>query len=187
MLISELLSVYRKNVASARCSVPAGSMLSKTSGEILEMVTCYAGDAKVFFDHGDLVNAFAASAYGFGWLDAGAYLGYVSADETPRILLEKEFPLELREKLEEKTLRYQRMLTEALAAVSPSPDAECGIYAEVQKIRSEAEKGLAEGSAYLPDDYVNALVEFSYGYGWLDCGVRSGLFSIHGNRHLFTI
>ena len=133
------------------------------------------------------VNAFAASAYGFGWLDAGVYLGYISAEETPEIVLEKKFPSELQEKLEEKTLRYQRMLTEALAAVSPAPDAACGIYAAVKMILHETEKGLREGAAFLPDDYVNSLVEFSYGYGWLDCGVRSGLFSIHGNRHLFTI
>ncbi|HJJ95426.1 MAG TPA: DUF357 domain-containing protein [Methanocorpusculum sp.] len=187
MLIDNLLSLYRNCASSARSLMPAGSLLDKTSSEILEMVTCYAGDANVFFERGDLVNAFAASAYGFGWLDAGVYLGYISAEETPEIVLEKKFPSELQEKLEEKTLRYQRMLTEALAAVSPAPDAACGIYAAVKMILHETEKGLREGAAFLPDDYVNSLVEFSYGYGWLDCGVRSGLFSIHGNRHLFTI
>ena len=187
MLIFDLLSVYREHAESAVSAVPAGSMLEKTADEILEMVTCYAEDAQVFFERGDLVNAFVASAYGFGWLDAGVYLGYISTEKTPEILLKKDFPLNLREKLEEKVLRYQRMLTEALVAVFPAPDAECGIFFAVKRIIREAEKRLKIGAAYLPDDYVNALVEFSYGYGWLDCGVRSGLFSIHGDRHLFTI
>jgi hypothetical protein len=50
-------------------------------------------------------------------------------------------------------------------------------------------------TAYLEDgrhfrtegDTVNALAAFSYGYGWLDAGVRFGLLSVpEGARHLFT-
>ena len=37
------------------------------------------------------------------------------------------------------------------------------------------------------DDPVNALASFSYGYGWLDAGVRMGLFSIPEDTELFTM
>ncbi|HJJ54923.1 MAG TPA: DUF357 domain-containing protein, partial [Methanocorpusculum sp.] len=101
--------------------------------------------------------------------------------------LETAFPDQLREKLEEKTLRYRRMLTEALAVVSIAPDAET-ISASAARIIVDTVAALLKiGENLLPHDYVNALSAFSYGYGWLDCGVRFGLFAISGNRHLFTI
>ena len=187
MLIEELVSYYQQTAGSAVPAVPKGSILGNTADEILEMVTCYASDAAVFLKHGDLVNAFAASEYGLGWLDCGIYLGYVHAPMTNCLQLEKEFPEELFEKLEEKTLRYQRMLIGALDGSVPAPDSEAGCYAAVKIIRETAERAKAVGAELLADDYVNALAVFSYGYGWLDCGVRSGLFQITGDRHLFTI
>ena len=36
------------------------------------------------------------------------------------------------------------------------------------------------------DDLVNALASFSYGYGWLDAGVRMGLFAVPDDTDLFT-
>jgi len=37
------------------------------------------------------------------------------------------------------------------------------------------------------DDPVNALAAFSYGYGWLDAGVRMGLFAVPEDADLFTV
>jgi hypothetical protein len=34
---------------------------------------------------------------------------------------------------------------------------------------------------------INALMWFSYSYGWLDAGVRIGLFKIRKRKELFTI
>ncbi|MBQ4598101.1 MAG: DUF357 domain-containing protein, partial [Methanocorpusculum sp.] len=104
MLIEELVSYYQKTAAKASPAVPKASILGGTADEILEMVTCYASDAAVFLKHGDLVNAFAASEYGLGWLDCGVYLGYVNAEISNCLALEKEFPTDLFEKLEEKTI-----------------------------------------------------------------------------------
>ena len=187
MKIEELLEQYAAASAAAVSAVPQNSVLEKTAAEILEMVSCYASDAQVFYRKGDLVNAFAASAYGFGWLDCGGYLGYTKAAFSGCPSLEKEFPAELLEKLEEKTYRYQRMLTSALKAVSPAPDKETVSAAAAEDIFSTAASGLNAGGAHLPSDMVNALCIFSYWYGWVDCGVRAGLFSIAGDRHLFTI
>ena len=102
MLIEELVSYYQKTAGVAVSEVPKGSILGGTADEILEMVTCYASDAAVFLKHEDLVNAFAASEYGLGWLDCGIYLGYTKAVFTNCLELAKEFPEELFEKLEEK-------------------------------------------------------------------------------------
>ena len=79
------------------------------------------------------------------------------------------------------------MLTNALDGVAHAPDPETAMYAAASTIHATAESYLTQGAVHLPDDLINALVLFSYGYGWLDCGVRAGLFSIHGDRHLFTI
>ncbi|HJK15646.1 MAG TPA: DUF357 domain-containing protein, partial [Methanocorpusculum sp.] len=58
--------------SSAACPVaPASTPLGATAAEILEMVYCYASDGMVFYRKGDLVNAIASFAYGYGWLDAG--------------------------------------------------------------------------------------------------------------------
>lgn len=195
MNIEELISLYKCRASEAKPAVLVDTVLGITAREILEMVTCYSSDAAVFYKQGDLVNAFAASEYGLGWLDAGVYLGYVqdikndSHDFDGCVKLEKEFPKDLFPKLEEKTHRYKRMLTEALDSVVAAPDSETGCFVAVEKILVEARTGLLFGTACLEEenDLVNALAFFSYGYGWLDCGVRGGLFQITGNRHLFTI
>ncbi|MFB6194346.1 MAG: DUF357 domain-containing protein [Halobaculum sp.] len=90
--------------------------------------------------------------------------------------------------LAEKTDRYGEMLKDALAATSvaapegtPAHDAarEC-----VEMARSYREDGRHFREA---DDPVNALAAFSYGYGWLDCGVRMGLFVVdETDEELFT-
>ncbi|HJJ39093.1 MAG TPA: DUF357 domain-containing protein [Methanocorpusculum sp.] len=187
MLIEELLKQYAATADRATSAVPAASLLNKVAAEILEMVRCYASDAQVFFKRGDLVNAFAAAAYGFGWLDCGGWLGFTTAEHFGVPSLEKEIPSELHEKLEEKTLRYQRMLTSALSVVSAAPDSETVSAAAAKEIFSVITSGLSFGNTLLPEDMVNALCVFSYWYGWLDCGVRAGLFTISGDRHLFTI
>jgi hypothetical protein len=47
---------------------------------------------------------------------------------------------------------------------------------------------LADGRHFRTvDDQVNALAAFSYGYGWLDCGVRLGLFDVPSDSELFTM
>ncbi|HJJ50303.1 MAG TPA: DUF357 domain-containing protein [Methanocorpusculum sp.] len=167
--------------------VPKDTVLGENADEILEMVSCYASDGKVFFKKGDLVNAAASFAYGHGWLDAGRYLGYLAGSPFAPPVIDESLPDSLAGHLDEKTHRYQRMLTNALDGVTPSPDKETLMYAAASMIHAKAHSYLTEGVAHLPNDLINALVLFSYGYGWLDCGVRAGLFSISGDRHLFTI
>ena len=80
------------------------------------------------------------------------------------------------------------MLSSARDGVAVLPDTETRAFSAAQNIRTTAEVNYAEGTTLvLAKDLTNALVSFSYGYGWLDVGVRTGLFGITGDRHLFTI
>lgn len=89
--------------------------------------------------------------------------------------------------LEEKTDRYESMLKAALSeatAVSP-PGTPLGDAAA--DCREMAESYLQDGRHFRSNgDPVNALASFSYGYGWLDAGVRFGLFETPSDTELFT-
>lgn len=189
MRIKSYGTLFGSDARGAALAVPAGTSLGSAAAEILEMVSCYASDGMIFYRNGDLVNAAASFAYGRGWLDAGITLGYVAGrpngapQEVPDIL-----PPALLDHLTEKTHRYHRMLAEALDGVVVLPDAATCAYHAAQNIQTISAAGCTKGCRLLgAGDQINALLAFSYGYGWLDCGVRSGLFGIAGDRHLFTI
>lgn len=90
--------------------------------------------------------------------------------------------------LPEKTDRYERMLADALAVAEETPPPETQLGNAAADCRSMAESYLRDGRHFRDeDDLVNALASFSYGYGWLDAGVRMGLFSIPEDTDLFTM
>ena len=90
--------------------------------------------------------------------------------------------------LDEKTDRYERMLADALAAAEAVPPADTPLGEAAAECREMAASYLEDGRHFRgDDDVVNALVAFSYGYGWLDAGVRMGLFSVPDDTHLFTV
>ncbi len=81
--------------------------------------------------------------------------------------------------LSEKTIRYQRLLREALDDVKKAPS----LSPEIGRIADEylemARSYYQDGSHFLDiGDLVNALVCFSYGHAWLDAGVRLGAFNV---------
>ena len=89
--------------------------------------------------------------------------------------------------LEEKTDRYERMLADALAAAETVAPAGSPLGEAATDCREMAESYLRDGRHFrADDDPVNALASFSYGYGWLDAGVRMGLFAVPDDTDLFT-
>jgi hypothetical protein len=90
--------------------------------------------------------------------------------------------------LTEKTDRYERMLADALAAADVAVPPGTPLADAAGECREMAASYLEDGRHFRSDDdLVNALASFSYGYGWLDAGVRMGLFSVpESERHLFT-
>jgi len=90
--------------------------------------------------------------------------------------------------LEEKTDRYERMLADALDEAETRPPATTPLGTAAAECREMAASYLDDGRHFRAnDDPVNALAAFSYGYGWLDAGVRMGLFAVPEGTDLFTI
>ncbi|MEZ3114925.1 DUF357 domain-containing protein [Halobaculum sp. MBLA0147] len=89
--------------------------------------------------------------------------------------------------LVEKTDRYGEMLAAALEAAEIAVPAGTPAHDGAVECREMAVSYLEDGEHFREnDDPVNALASFSYGYGWLDCGVRLGLFAVPDDTDLFT-
>jgi hypothetical protein len=90
--------------------------------------------------------------------------------------------------LEEKTDRYETMLAEALSAATVAAPSGTPLGDAADECEEMARSYLDDGRHFCErDDPVNALASFSYGYGWLDAGVRMGLFEVPDDSHLFTV
>ncbi|MFB6109021.1 MAG: DUF357 domain-containing protein [Haloplanus sp.] len=90
--------------------------------------------------------------------------------------------------LAEKTDRYERMLADALDAAESRPPDGTPLGDAAADCREMAAAYLDDGRHFRDDDDpVNALAAFSYGYGWLDAGVRMGLFAVPDDADLFTL
>ena len=90
--------------------------------------------------------------------------------------------------LHEKTDRYEGMFADALASAEVAVPESTPLGEAAVEIREMALSYLEDGRHFRDnDDLVNALAAFSYGYGWLDAGVRMGLFAVPEDTDLFTI
>lgn len=179
-----------EKLVSSRMAAVKGSYNEKAALECKNMAESYLCDGRTFFVSGDDVNAAASFTYALGWLDAGRFIGFIDLDG--RYFNEPEEEITIRpgldEHLSEKTGRYKRMLTSAIDSVKSGPDAESPMYKASEKIIGKATEHLNSGDEFLNQKRtVNALAEYSYGYGWLDCGVRAGIITILKNRGLFTV
>ncbi|WP_298666482.1 DUF357 domain-containing protein [uncultured Methanofollis sp.] len=170
-------------------TVPKGSALAQVSACVLRMAESYLSDGRVFAGRGDLVNAHASFAYAFGWLDTGAYLGlYDGRVVPPSYDFEASIPPSLAGHLQEKTARYERLLSQALLSIEPAPDAETPMFSAACRLRDVGRTALEEGQGHATAGRLDmALGWYSYGYGWLDAGVQAGLFIITGSREIFTV
>lgn len=182
-------ALYGEALSLARIAVPDGTSLSRAAGEVFEMAAAYHSDGFAFLRAGDRVNALAAFAYGLGWLDAGSRLGLLAPSLAhPPESVDAGIPALQAAHLDEKTHRYRRMLDAALGAVEAAADEASPLHAAAGEFYSAARGWYAQGAAYLDaGDLSAALARFSYGYAWLDAGIRAGLFRITGERGLFTV
>jgi len=90
-------------------------------------------------------------------------------------------------KLEEKTDRYEALLAEAIAEAGVAVPEGTPLRETAEEYREMAVSYLEDGRHFRESgDPVNALAAFSYGYGWLDAGVRMGLFAVPEGTELFT-
>ncbi|MDD1702801.1 MAG: DUF357 domain-containing protein [Methanoregula sp.] len=174
---------------------PSGTPLAGNAKTILGMAHAYEKDGSTFYANGDLVNAHAAYYYGFGWLHFGLVSGFLFQQGYPKPACPfagpyERLPRSLLEQLTEKTYRYERLLRTACDSVKPAPQPMTGSHFYALRILMVATSYAKGGHACLgsgTDEKEAALARFSYGHGWLDAGVRSGLFVITGNNDLFTV
>ena len=89
--------------------------------------------------------------------------------------------------LSEKTDRYEQMLSDALSVAEIRPPTNTPLGDAAADVHEMATSYLEDGRHFREaDDPVNALAAYSYGYGWLDAGVRMGLFAVPEHTELFT-
>jgi hypothetical protein len=100
----------------------------------------------------------------------------------------ERLPAPVLAKLNEKTIRYERLLDTARRSVTCAPDPSTPPYRIAARTLQIAETYAGRGRWLLDEKREeDALACFSYGHGWLDAGVRAGLFTIVAERDLFTV
>lgn len=176
------LSSYHHLIQTGREGTPLGRIVE----EMKEMIGSYLADARSFEEKDDLVNAYASLTYAHGWMDAGLFLGYFNGD-SPSLFLTDDtiIPVSQEDRLIEKRNRYEKMLTLAIRSVEMAPESGSPFYQAAIDILKKAKEGTfdpdTKGSHLLA-----SLGRISYGYGWLDAGIRAGLFIITQHPELFT-
>lgn len=192
MKIEEVRLLLSVALRTTRITVPPGTTLGAAAKDQLEMARAYESDGTNFAGSGDPVNALAGFFYAFGWLHFGWFYGTLSTEMAmppcPFIYPCGRLPLPASEKLHEKSCRYERLLTTASSSVTCAPDPSTQAYLLAARTLQVAATSARQGRWLL--EVVreeDALAHFSYGHGWLDAGVRAGLFTIHANREIFTV
>ena len=192
MRLQECQHILADSLAHARSSAPASTPLGQTAASILTMGTADESDGRAFYARGDPVNTLGAYWYGFGWLHGGIALGLLAMGNgtpgCPFTTAVEPLPAIHREKLAEKTSRYLRLLDTAMGSVSAAPDPSTPAHGFAAQVLCIAGAYRERGRQRMADGYTeDALACFSYGHGWLDAGVRAGLFTVHANRDIFTV
>ena len=192
MRITESATVLASALARTTCSAPEGTPLWRTGQAVIRMASAYESDGKTFLSGDDPVNALAAFLYGLGWLHCGIASGLLGCSEInppcPFATPMENVPASYYLKLDEKTGRYARLLETAIASVTPAPAPGTPTHDFSGKVLFIAGTYLQKGRREAFDGRTEtALSCFSYGHGWLDAGVESGLFVIHANRDIFTV
>lgn len=191
MMIAEIHEHLLTALVKSTDTPAQGTVLGNLVRMIRQMASAYESDGLLFLASGDEVNALASFWYAFGWLHFGYAYGLITGPQ-PRICPAPgsgdRFLPASRVALEEKTLRYMRLLNTARISIVCSPERETGAGEFAERVLFIAGIFGQQGERYLISGREeDALACFSYGHGWLDAAVTSGLFRIVAEHDLFTI
>jgi len=190
MNVKRLGELLREELDGTGIAAPERTGIFMAASDNLTMSRAYLADGNAFFSSGDFVNALAAYCYGEGWLHCGASCGLVCI-AAPRCLPGQPvdpLPPDSFARLSEKTHRYDRLLATARDSVRPAPETGTALYIAAERVGVVTALYARQGRRYLArEEPENALACFSYGHGWLDAGVRAGLYTVTANRDIFTI
>jgi hypothetical protein len=191
MNLESVRELFRQQLVSARIAAPGRTGLYHTASDNLAMASAYLHDGDVFLQSGDHVNALASFCYGLGWLHCGAATGLLVVDSPSCPFssgMIEPLPANVREKLIEKTIRYSGILAAARAASRPAPEKETAPYETADRVQVVLLFYAVTGDRFLSRGaHETALACISYGHGWLDAGVRGGLFVVESDHHLFAL
>lgn len=190
MNIDQCRQELKERVPGILIMVPEHSLLSGPAHEVREMVLAYESDGWKFESGGDDINALASYAYALGWLDAGCCIGLIKTeDSVRRWFLPGSSSMDSEdERLMEKTTRYHELLGRACEAVEPAPDKGSLLLNGSERILMVGRTFLLFGKIAVKEQGAGvALLCFSYGFGWLDAGIRAGLLAARKYRDIFTI
>jgi uncharacterized protein len=191
MKTEKCLDLLATLLSKAAIPAPEKTPLYRHAEAVLVMARAYESDGRTFSASDDRVNALASAWYGSGWLHFGITYGLLEESlpvGCPFLSPCESLPPSFAKKLEEKTYRYQRLLDTARASVECAGEPGTAGYGFSEKVLFIAGLYAAQGAGYLrAGTFENALACFSYGHGWLDAGVRTGLFTVTGNHDLFTV
>jgi uncharacterized protein len=178
-------------LAGASATNPADTLLGRSAAAVLVMARAYESDGRTFQASDDPVNALASFWYGLGWLHFGIAYGLLISNGSMTCPFKepcRSLPPECSAQLNEKTTRYERLLNTARGSVACAPEPATSAYDFAERIlfitSVYAEKGRHERMRGREED---ALAAFSYGHGWLDAAVTTGLFRIRAHHKLFTV
>jgi hypothetical protein len=192
MKLQEYRVVLSSGLENTRSTAPVTTALGRTAAEELDMARSYLSDGTTFSAGDDPVNALASFFYAFGWLHFGCTYGALHTEmklaPCPFISPCERLPERVCGKLTEKAERYERLLDTARSSVACAPDHSTPAYRLAVRVLQVAETYAGRGK-WLQQErrHEDALAAFSYGHGWLDAGVRAGLFTIIAERELFTV
>ena len=192
MMILEHRDLLATALAQTTCCAVEGSPQRRIGQSILRMASAYENDGGTFLSQNDPVNALAAFLYGLGWIHCGTASGLLVSPRPGRTCPfagpSERIAAPHIQKLDEKTRRYARLLTTAIDSVSPAPAPGTPAHDFARQVLFIAgiylQRGTREVTGGRAEDGLSC---FSYGHGWLDAGVESGLFTIHAHREIFTV
>ena len=167
-----------------------GTILYSSAAAFREMIDAYLADGDGFLAKNDIVNAYASYWYALGWMDAGFSLGLISSPDpgTKPDFAGRTMTAPETGRLHEKTTRYRSLLGQALESLDAAPEMGSSLFFAAKRICGVAKSCHHQGiSLEEHGKMAGALGAYSYGFAWLDAGVRFGVFRIIKNRGLFTI
>jgi uncharacterized protein len=191
MRTKKCLDLLATLLATASIPVTEKTSLYRSAYAVLVMARAYERDGRTFLTSGDPVNALASAWYGSGWLHFGITYGLLEVSlpvGCPFLSPCESLSPPFAQNLEEKTCRYQGLLDTARASVECAGEPATINYGFSEKVLLITALYAGQGAWYLrTGTYEDALACFSYGHGWLDAGVTSGLFRITDHYDLFTV
>ena len=191
MKTEKCLDLLATLLGTTAIPAPEETPLYRSAEAVLVMAWAYESDGRTFLTSRDPVNALASAWYGSGWLHFGISYGLLEMSlpvGCPFLSPCESLSPSVAQKLEEKALRYQRLLDSARASVVSAGEPATAGYGFSEKVLFIASLYAVQGGWYLRNRFnEDALACFSYGHGWLDAGVTAGLFVVTDHHDLFTV